>query len=481
MTPSSAKQGAQAGTIRRLLGAGSLYTIATVAPILTLLAVTPLVTRFLGSDAYSEVAVAITVYQFTSVLFAFGLPTAITRNAIIEQGGHPSASGLVMAGAAIAIVGLVIALLSVPLWAGMLFPGVSHSVLAAALIAGAGLAVVTLSQALLRAAERVVVFVALGASASFLPPVLGVILLHSVGPTPEVYTEALAVGYALVAIASVVVTIAHARPTLTVAELRLGIGIGLPTVPHMISVPLLTSIAVSIVIQADGLAAAGRLQIAAMLGTAGITVMNAVNNAWSPMILKASAPERARTLASTTSVVSLLALAMIAAYTVVGPYLVKFIGGPVADDGAVGRASMVIWLATVFHVLYLANIHLTFLSGRTLALALTTPLSAVVSLGALAWIVHVVDGAGVQWHALVWPVFYALQAIASYLLARRGPFQPARIRSALPALALGAVLCIQAATVSPQPLISLIVAPICLVAAIARFVLLRSKVRAEAG
>lgn len=436
---------------KKILGSGSLYTIATIAPILTLLAVTPIVTAMLGPASYGEVAVAISVYQLSSVLLVLGLPSMVTRDALMRENGFRLATGYVVLGSAFCIALASIACLSTPLWAPAVFPGVDPFVVSGGIIAGAGLAIVTLGQAVLRAAERALTFVALAALSALLPPILGLVLISTVERSANLYALGLGCGYGIVAVISIVVSVRHARPSVDLRSTLGAIAVGLPTVPHSLSVPALLSVVVSMALRTSGVEVAGQIQVAVLLGTAGITILNAVNNAWSPMIFKAEPERRQIILGESTMLVAILSLVLIGGYAIVGPLLMPFIGQDVVTDDEPVRASMVIAGAGALHVLYLANIHLTFISKRTWPLAISTPTSAVIAI-AIGWSLSgTYPSAAIMAYAMVWPVFYLLQSVFAWLLALVGPLAPAPVEFTWPILLLGLVIAGQAALVGWQP------------------------------
>jgi O-antigen/teichoic acid export membrane protein len=439
---------------RRVLGAGGLYTIATVAPVLVLLAVTPIVTSMLGSAQYGQVAVAISVYQLGSVVLAFGLPTMVTRDALLTDRGFPGASAHVVVGSMLALVIGVIGALLAPVWSPVFFPGVPPEVVSLAVIAGMGLAVVTLAQALMRAAERVVTFVSIAALAALVPPVLGLLGVLLVQSSPLTYVTGLALGYMIAGSIAFTIAWRHARPVGTFAHARQALAIGLPTVPHGLAAPALLTLALAITVRTVGIETAGQLQVAVMLGSAVVTVLNAVNNMWTPMVFQSPESDRPKFLRSSTFVVSLVAAALISGYVIVAPYVVPFVGGPVITSSIPARASCLIAMAGVFHVMYLANIHLTFISKRTLPLAVLTPASLLLALGMAFALVSWTAIDGLLAMALIWPAFYACQALFSYVLAVLGPLPPVDIRRSLPILVLGALVAVQGAALQRQPVSS---------------------------
>lgn len=425
----------------RLLGSGALYIVATAAPILAVLAVTPVITRLVGPNQYGEIAVAVTTYQLGSVLLSLGLPAAITRSALLEHDGFPGAAGTMFAGAGLAALLTLITASSASVWGPWIFPGVRSQVLTLALVAGCGLAVITMCQAILRAGERVGSFVGIAVLAALLPPSIGLLLcLRS--PSSANYATGLAIGYVAVAAGAMLISTRGIKPEFSMRSTAKALKVGLPVLPHLASVPLLLSAALALVVASNGLGFAGQLQVSVILGTSIITILNAANNAWAPLIMKTPPEDRTEVLGDTTTLVAEVTLLMICVFVPLAPTLVRFIGGPLGDLSA-SRAAVVVVSSGVFQVLYLANIHLTFVSGRTAPLALTSPLGATVALGLLWLYTSSLSGSpfALVLYASTWPVFYVLQALSSRLLAQLSSFEPAPITGALPPLLLALGVC----------------------------------------
>src|SRR5690606_32630501 len=143
----------------------------------------------------------------------------------------------------------------------------------------------------------------------------------------------LAAGYLVAAAAAVVVALRHAAPALSWRSTWRAMRVGLPAVPHSLAVPALLTVMMAAVIRLDGVAEAGQLQVAVMLGSAVVTVLNAVNNAWAPMVMQTSADERGDVLARSSVMVAAVALVLVSGYVVVAPFVVPLVGGPaVAED-----------------------------------------------------------------------------------------------------------------------------------------------------
>lgn len=436
--------------VRRLLAAGSLYLVATLAPTLTLLAVTPLVTRGLGAAEYGEVAIAITIYQLSAMLVTFGLPLAVTRHALLGKGGFGVANGIVLVGSLGAVIcGLALAA-TASWWGAAIFPSVPSVVLSWGVIAGMGLSIVVLSQAMFRAAERVGAYVVMAIAASLIPPALGLSLMKGISSDAETYSFGLAAGYVVVAVIALTIAVQHHRPRLSFRETLAAYRIGLPTLPHLASLPLMVTGALSIVTTSNDTTMAAELQLTILLGSSVLTVLNALNNAWAPMIMKTSGENRPRVLEDSTYAVSVVALCISSAYIIIAPFAMRLIGGPVIQSDVPERASLLVAISAAFQVLYLANIHLTFIGGRTGPLALTTPLSAALALVTIQFVTQLKQNdLTLLLYALAWPIFFALQALWSAILARRTPFPSPRVMRSLVPLALSIGLCAVCAVFTP--------------------------------
>lgn len=431
---------------RKLLGQGSVYAVATVAPILVTLGVTPVLTRLLGPYEYGLVGVSIALYQLGAVLLGLGFAAAITRHAIVEESGLTGARGIAVASAGLAVVLAAALFAASPLWSGLMMPAEHGSLVVWPLVSAIGLSALTASQSIFRAAENVRAFALFAALASIVPPVLGLSSLGLTDPAADNYLPPVAAGHLIVGALSMVWACRGTGLRITPGEITAALRVGLPTVPHQVASSLLLVVLVAIVVASSGVAAAGGLQLAIMLGSTPMVLLGAVNNAWAPMVYRSSSEQRTGLLGSTFRTVSLLILLLLAGFAVAGPPVIRLVGGPVADQPGVVQSAMVVAAATVAMGAYLVNIHLVFLSGRTGLLAFTTPVSA----AAAMTIATVTAGLGAS---LLWavaaaiPAFHLFQVVWSIWLRRRTGLPMARISGGMWASVSGlAPLAVAAAT-----------------------------------
>lgn len=424
---------------RSVLGRGAIYTIATIAPFLSALLVTPFVTRTLGAAEYGTAAVGITVYQFAGSLFALGLPMAVTRFAIVEKSGPPGARGLVLFGAVAAFLLGGLGALTAPWWAAGLFPGDAIAAASAPLLSAAGLAVVTLVQGYQRAMNRAVQFVVLAFAVSFSGPPLGLLTTWVLGPSAAHYLWGVAAGQLVVGLAGIVVVILPGRPSLTRPELRRALVMSIPTLPHQFATTLLTMALVIVARLLMGEVAAGAVQLALFIGTAPMIVLSAFNTAWAPMVYRTTDEQRPGKLTDTTRLVASVVLVMIAGIIAVSPLLALLVAGPVAETPGFLAAALIATTGIAFMTIYLSNIHLVFYSGRTGFLGLTTPLSLVLAVGATVAFLASQRPDHIGFVTVGVAYFYVCQAAASFALRRRSGQPPQRLVPALPALFAGIV------------------------------------------
>ena len=361
---------------KSFLGQSTLYAMASVAPILVNLAVTPFVTRMLGAHDYGLVAISISLFQFGIVVFTLGLAASITRQAIIAATGAAGAVATVLIGAGCAVVLFLLALMLLPVWGPLILPHADVGLLVYPLISCLGLAFLQNAQSLFRAEQRVIAFVSMSAAASILAPLTGMALLLLVQRSPGVYVAGLAIAHLAVGVLAVIRCVGLARPKFVRGDFWTNLQIGLPTVPHQIAASFLTLILVALTSHSSGLVGAGALQIGVLMGSAPLLLLGAFNNAWAPLIYRSSDDRREDVLSTTYRGFMLLTVFLVLGFAVLAPLVVPLVAGPIAAAMPVTQVALIVALGSPFMTSYLANIHLVFLSGRTAALALTTPFAA---------------------------------------------------------------------------------------------------------
>ena len=401
---------------RAVLGRGSFYTVATAAPALAAVAVLPIVTRALDAGEYGVVAVVLVVVQVGLILLGLGLGAAITRTAVIDVGGEAKAATLVLQGAALATVigGVLVA--TGPLWAAPVLGVPWSAAIAWAVVAATAGSMVVLAQSHLRGLDLVGRYVGLGVVANLGGPIVGLALVLAVAPRAELYAIGLAGGQVVAALAGLVDVLRRDRSPLSRGVLGGGLRVGLPTLPHQISLYLAVGGLVLIATHLLGPSGGGRANIVLTLGIGGAVLISAMNNAWAPAVYRAAPAERGAVLDDSTHRIGLLAACVAGTVALAGPWLLRILAPAGYRPDELVAPLAVVTAATVLSVVYLASGHLVFASGRTTALALSTPLSVVTGL-AIGGVLTV--AVGLVGLAFGYVAIYLFLAVATTWVQRR--------------------------------------------------------------
>jgi len=448
---------AGAAASKGVLGRGSIYTLGTAAPILANVAVVPLVTRLLGKPAYGVVAIAIVVIQVAMMAGSFGMPSVITRQGILAGSGLAGARALLVRGSLMTGALMAALILAAPLW-GPLLPVPLRAPLLLALAASAFFVVVENSQALLRVLDRPGAFVSLSLTATLGGPLLGLALLAQ-HRSPQSYLSGLTAGYGAAATLGLILCLRGGRPAGERGDTRAALRMGLPVIPHLVALFLATGALVFLTARLYGITAAGRIQLALLVGSSPAVITSALNNSWAPIIYRAAEHERGVVLAHTARDVATLVALIAGGVALLSPWLLRAVAGASFAPLELVPAVAIVAMGTVLSVAYLANVHLIFAAGRSLWLSVVTPLSLLVGL-AIAYL------AGRQSLVLVavgFPATYAMLAAGTALLRRHVRAASWNETALLAPTGLGLVLCALGAalpTLGPAALVRVAVAAV---------------------
>ena len=448
---------AGAAASKGVLGRGSIYTLGTAAPILANAAVVPLVTRLLGKPAYGVVAIAIVVIQVAMMAGSFGMPSVITRQGILAGSGVAGARALLVRGSLMTGGLMAAVILAAPLWEPLLQPRLRGPLLLA-LAASAFFVVVENSQALLRVLDRPGAFVSLSLTATLGGPLLGLALLAQ-HRSPESYLSGLTAGYAAAATVGLVLCLRGGRMAGERGDTRAALRMGLPVIPHLVALFLATGALVFLTADLYGITAAGRIQLALLVGSSPAVITSALNNSWAPIVYRAPEYERGAVLAHTARDVATLVALIAGGVALLSPWLLRFVAGASFAPLELVPAVAIVAMGTVLSVAYLANVHLIFAAGRSLWLSVVTPLSLLTGL-VCAY------AAGRQSLVLIavgFPATYAMLAVGTAWLRRHVHAVTWNETALVPPTGLGLALCAVGAalpTSGPAALVRVAVAAV---------------------
>ncbi|GAA2159174.1 lipopolysaccharide biosynthesis protein [Pedococcus bigeumensis] len=409
-----------ASTAMRTARHGAIYAVASVAPVLTAVIITPGITRALGPAEYGVVATHLVIIQTLSLLATLGLPGAITRHALIEQSGLRGAARLVWQSAGVAGAVAVLGALTSPLWVSAATARPWSVAAGFAVLGGAALSVTASYQAFVRARYQPWRFVAGSAALSIVAQASGLLLARQQHEAAA-YLLGLSAAY-LAVLAVMLVDLARQGRTLAgranraSSDLKDALLVGLPTVPHSLALLLVPGAVVLLANRTSGSHAAGQLQLILLVGSAPALALGALNNAWAPTVYGAREGTRGDVVA-TTSRLMLVGVCVLSLVTaLLSPIALRILAPESFLTGAPIWSVSLVVATSVPTLVYLCNVHLVFSSGRTSALAWLTPINLAVATLAGLLLRHVVGLAGLT---LIPLVFYSLQAAALAIVRRR--------------------------------------------------------------
>ena len=402
---------------------GLLYTVGVLVQGLATLLVIPLATRLLGPNEYGHVAIGLSIIQIGAVVAVVGLPAAITR-AYFDPG-----DGLLRARA---MMGLVVGIGLIVVVAALLLRPLMGDVIALSVAAVGATTLVVAGQAVLRAQGRPVIFMltAIGSTAGAHVIGLSAATFH---PTATTYLGGYLVGAAASAVL-VMAIVPPARPWRVPGAVSEGVRIALPVVPHTVALLALNSGDPLLVSRLLDPAAAGRYQVAMMLGLAPLALLSGINNAWSPAIMGAPSEDRWALLARTIRPILWVAVVCALGVALLAPLSVHLLAPPAYGHRVLAQLAQVMALCGISQVLYLGASVVIFTQKRTTALAVTTPLAALLFVGIsvplVAWL-------GLLGMALAKVVGFAALAVGSLVAGGRLAHVPWHPATWVPIIGIG--------------------------------------------
>ncbi|MCA1572859.1 MAG: lipopolysaccharide biosynthesis protein [Chloroflexi bacterium] len=366
-------------SVARLFGRGGIYTAGRLAQLVAGVAVLPVITRLLGPRQFGTVATAVVVTQMLSILGSAGLPAAITREYTTGDDGPARSRVLIIVSLT---TGLTLALLvhmSGRAWS-LAFAGIDYGLpLQIAVVASVPLGAVNAAQALLRAEDRAVTFTICALLTSLGAQAAGLATMALTTGDATHYLGGITAGYAVAAIFGLVSTRPWRGWGTTGTRLPAALRFSLPTIPHSAAMYLLSAADRVVLERVEGLDQVGRYQVAYVVGSLGILLLNAMNNAWGPLVYSASEDERWSVLAETSTAVQRGVAYLVGGIAVVGPAITSILAPPSYEPRDLAPVIALIALATLPYALFMTYAIVMFTVRRTGALVYSAPLAAAVN------------------------------------------------------------------------------------------------------
>lgn len=345
-----------------------LYLLGSIVQGLGLLLIQPFAIRLLSPVEWGVVSTSVVAIQVVVVLISAGLPLAITRLWFDPADGQGRARGmygfLAVGSAALgafAAAGQVI--LAVSSNAIVPWPAVMATMSVGLLGSVLG------SQAVLRAQNRPLAFVALSMVSSVAANLAGLCAIWIISPTATAYLMAYASAVGAAAVLAVVLAKPHA-PWRVSGVSRESVRIAVPLLPHTGALMLLTQGAVLLLALTSGAAPAGQYGAVLIFALGPLTLLNALNNAWATRLME-TPPDNLPPLLRVVSGEALLAGAAIgilgsAAATSGGFILTQ-------DPGQLIPVARTLPLVSIGYALFLVATNVVYIVKRTRAMAYVSP------------------------------------------------------------------------------------------------------------
>ena len=366
---------------RRLATHGVVYVAGRVVQIGAYVAVMPLVTRQLTSADYGRVALALVVFQALAAMASFGL-TSVVAWSIYEEGaaGVERAQRLLVATTAISASVVVVAHVLGPRWTSV-FAVLSYSgpiplavwlVLPFTIQAGAS--------TIFQAQHRPVAFVTTTVVTTVGGQCCGLALL-AVRGTPAAYLTGVLVGAVAGAVVALVLLPLRTLRPADAAAVRAAFRHGGPTVAHLLGFMVLALADRILIERMIGLEGAARYQTAYVVGSLATVLLYGLNNAWGPMIYADGEDQRWSTLVRSSVQVAWLVALVVVGVAMAAPLGLRILAPASYDLAGLSGVTVLIAAATLFDFVYLASVHVLFVTKRTGALVLVMPVAAAVNVG----------------------------------------------------------------------------------------------------
>lgn len=367
--------------VRTLLGRGSIYTVATAAQLLTAAVALPIVTRALRPTEFGEVAVAFVVMQLVGMFARFGLPAAITRH-WFSQDGPARARFLVWTTLALSISIALIVDLGHPLIDALLSEVDYNGAVRIAVIATIPYALYGSTQAVLRARDRARSFAISTAIAAIGGQILGIASIYMINASAEVYFTGIAVGYLLGASVSATRTQLWRLGSAPHGTLRHAGRLALPTIPHTLAMYLLTAGDRFVLERLLGPTAVGRYHVAYTIGAIGILAIVAVNNAWAPMIYESEEEPARQTyiITKTANAVIRLAGSLTAGIALAAPLALTLAAGQDYAPHLLVPVTVIVSISTLAFLVYTLNAMMLFASQKTGIFTIAAPIAFAINI-----------------------------------------------------------------------------------------------------
>lgn len=376
---------------------------------LTPFLLTPFLTRALNETQFSEFVLFIALGTILSFLFALGLPAALTRELILDK--NNSVNNLESTNYVkryLIIFGIAFLIVS-------FFTTEIIRIILLALALALSLSLVQIDMAIYRAQQKAKFFILSAISSTALPTIfmtLG-IYLNLLNNNFIVFYATFVLIFAALANRKVMTQQSSSR------NLPYLFKLGSPTIPHGLGMSLMQYGDRIVIASALGLTAAGRVQVAALLGTASLLLLSTLNHAWIPAVLEKFNQNKeigVEFLNKSTNLLSLFIFNISLLIMFLNPWILKVFAPATFDLAALSPVVLLMALGANIFIFYLRNTHVLTFLGKFQSLAWITPISIFLQ---ISLIFILVPHIGLLSVALALLAMVSSQAILTQIVVRR--------------------------------------------------------------
>lgn len=346
-----------------------LYLVGSLVQGLGLLLIQPFAIRVLDAVQWGLVSTSVVSIQVLVVLISAGLPLAITRKWFEPVNGQSRSRGMYgfLASAAL-VLGLILA--SAVAVGSIISNRQTPWPTVLAMLSIGLLGTVLGSQAVLRAQNRPMAFVALSLASSVAANLVGLLVIVIAAPTATAYLLA----YTAVVGATAALALVLVRPIAPwhqAGTFKESFVIALPLLPHTGALMLLTQGAVLLLAALSGAALAGRFGAVLIFALGPLTVLNALNNSWSTRLMEAPTeklPALLRSVATEALLASAAVGVLASAAASAGSIILT------ANPDELAPVARTLPLVSVGYGLFLIATNVVYVLHKTRSMAYLTPL-----------------------------------------------------------------------------------------------------------
>lgn len=403
--PTEDTQGKAAGARSAIL-----YLVGSLVQGLGLLLIQPFAIRMLDSEQWGLVSTSVVTIQVVVVLISAGLPLAITRLWFVADNGQQRSRGMYgFLSLSALLLGALLAVIVVFASQQAEVPVTWPTVLA--MVAIGLLGSVLGAQAVLRAQNRPLAFVVLSMVSSVAANLAGLGAIILISPSATAY---LAAYCCAVAAASAVAfaMVAPKTPWRVRGVVRESLAIALPLLPHTGALMLLTQGAVLLLAFVSGPVPAGQFGAVLIFALGPLTLLNALNNAWSTRLMGAPVDKLPAVLrvVATEAVLASAAIGLLAsAAASLGSIILT------TSPEQLAPVARILPLVSVGYGLFLIATNVVYILGKTRSMAYATPIILVAT---AAMAVPFAAGGDLQAIAIAQAAGFLLLGLAYWIVVR---------------------------------------------------------------